>query len=357
MKIECHSVLPDNLKTEWKEFHANAAHQHPRQDLRFGPVEVANGCDILHVIGREDREIKAIGLFTMRRHPFLPKVHAEAQCLSGPVCDDPDTLVQFVEAAHSHRAFSRTGRISVTPYWLNEEAEKLDVNLVQRGWIVSASELTRSTGLVDITPERDEILARFSKSARREARRALRQGIVVREIVDEEEAFEFLDSLNRLRSERGLPVIGSSAFETTFRTIHGPGELGRIFGAYGDGTFVGGLMVYRSRFVVHGRHFTTEPATLKKISNLRIAPIVWLEAMVWARNLGCHSLDVEGYIEPSQYDGDKHKIYKYKSELYPTPTLRIAEHYKTANTLINLGSNPKSILKNQVRKFLRKVRT
>ena len=87
--LVCPSDPNEAAALDWQDFLTNARHQHPRQDPRFASVARADGWKVCHVIGR-DRvgKIRATGLFSMRRHPVLPGAFAEAQCLSGPVCDD-----------------------------------------------------------------------------------------------------------------------------------------------------------------------------------------------------------------------------------------------------------------------------
>jgi len=354
MYIECHTELPTKKREEWDAFLTAAQHQHPRQDPRFTAVAIADGWQVLHVIGRVDHTICAVGMFSLRRHPFLRNAFAEAMCLSGPVCDNMHDLVAFLDTALHHPSFARIGRVKVTPYWMAEDAKKLHTVLADHGWAVSKTETFRQTGWVDITLTPEEIMARFSKSARREVRRAERQGVTLRVLTTESEALEFLDSLNRLRSSRGLGLIAQAGFITSFRSIYRDGDSGVILAAHHRDKFLAGLLLYRGKFTAHGRHFTTETDALRALGNLRISPILWLEGMKWARAKGCMHIDVEGYQENSQTSDAKYNIYKYKSEFGPIGILRISEHRKSINCLLDVTGNWKNILKATVRSGLPK---
>lgn len=356
MQVECYENLSEELAAEWAAFLAQANHQHPRQDIRFADSERAEGGQVLFAMGRENGAMRAVGLFKLNRHRLIPNCYSEALCLSGPVCDDPKHLIHFLDGVAQHPILKRTGQIKVTPYWMADEAETLHSAFHEQGWVIDDPETYRQTGWVDITPSPDDILAKFSKSARREVRRAGRQDIYLSIIQQESAALEFLDSLNRLRTSRKLPPIGKAGFEASFKAIYKTADTGVILGAYHKNTFISGLLLYRSRDVAHGRHFTTEPKVLRELGNLRIAPFLWLEGMKWARAHGCAALDVEGYRAAESIDNKMTNIYKYKSEFGPRPLIRLAEHKKRTNVFLDLTGNGKVMLKSYLKGMSQKYR-
>jgi hypothetical protein len=243
--------------------------------------------------------------------------------------------VDFLEGVLCLPAFARVGRLRVTPFWTDAAGAELQRRFAAAGWAVEDAEPVRLTGWVDIARPAEEVLARFSKSARREMRRAERQGITVRPLVTEVEARMFLESLNRLRRSRGLRQIAAPGFLAAFDTVHASAETGVILGAFHEDTFVSGLQLYGSRDVAHGRHFTLEPERLRALSNLRIAPLVWFAGMTWAQARGCIALDVEGWRADVQEGDYGYGIHKYKGEFAPAPVQRIAEHGRINNAAIN----------------------
>jgi len=226
MQVECYKFLSAEHATEWQEFLSDADHQHPRQDLRFADIERAEGADILFAMGRQNEKLCAIGLFTLSPHKLLPKCHSSALCLSGPVCDHSEQLGDFMDSLVLHPMLKRVGQVKITPYWMANEGETLAKVLANRGWTLADPEPCRQTGWVDITPLPEQIFASFSKSARREVRRAGRQDIQLSTITDSGIALDFLDSLNRLRTNRGLPAIGKAGFLESFGSIYKTGDTG-----------------------------------------------------------------------------------------------------------------------------------
>jgi hypothetical protein len=356
LQLECMTALTEAMLAEWLAFLSTACHQHPRQDPRYAAAESAAGRDVLYAMARTpDGVVRAVGLFSLRRHPFLPGAHAEATCLSGPVCDDVILLVAFLDSVTQLPAFARVGKLSVTPFWTGEAAVQLDKALAVQGWKVSADEPFRHTGWIDLERSPDEILSSFSKSARREVRRAERQQITLRNLGDETEARKFLYSLNRLHRERGLAPIFEPAFLADFRNLDPAFGTGTILGAFHDGDFVAGLLLSRGRFVAHARHFTTEPTRLRMLSNLRIAPLLWFHGMLWARERGCTALDVEGWRNTTDHDDKMYNIHKYKAEFSPAPVQRISERSRYISRLADMTGSLGLQLRASVRRLKRRL--
>ncbi|WP_371170542.1 GNAT family N-acetyltransferase [Aliiroseovarius sp. 2305UL8-7] len=356
MQIECLSELTPAQAKEWDAFLENSPFQHPRQDHRFAETERMGGAQVCFVTGREDGQIVAAGLLSMEPHRFLKGRYQDAIFLSGPVADCVDTMQRFLTAALGHPDVKGIGQVRVTPYWLEDDARSLDAALGKDGWAISTDGVFRNTGIIDITPEPDEIMARFSKSARREVRRAERVGVTVRPITDRPGAIEFLHSLNRLRTSRGLFSLDEESFLQSFEDIYQFGDMGRLLGAFHEDRFVSGLLMYRSAHTAHGRHFTTETELLHELKNLRISPLLWLEGMKWARDLGCLGFDVEEYVETTDKTDKKYNIYKYKSELAPKAVIRIGERTKVSNMGLHLTGNGPRLAKAIVRRWVRRIK-
>lgn len=348
--VECLTVLEGAKLEAWERFVSEAEHQHPRQSTLFAGPEVALGHKPVYAMGSLGGNICAVALISLVPHPFLRNTWARGLCLSGPICDDAVTMVAFLDELIADAHMSRVGSLHITPYWMEAEAEVLDAVLADAGWRVAEEARFRHTGWVDITRPPEQILAELSKSARREVRRAERQGVLFQTVTDDKEASIFIDSLNRLRASRGLAALDKSAFMASWEALYASREIGVIIGAWRDDDYLAGLLVYRSRDVVHGRHFTTEPEALRNAGNLRIAPALWIEAMKWAQAKGCRILDVEGYEEPVAGD-KKFNIHKYKSEMKPRVVTRISERAKTLNTALHVTGNARLMIRSGLKQL------
>lgn len=357
LQLDCREELDAAAQAEWAAFHATAAHQHPHQTPASAAAEEAIGRKALYVTGRgPDGSIKATGLFTLQPHGLLKGAWSDAYCLSGPVCDDTEELADFLDGVARLPAFRKVGRLRVTPYWTNEDAKHMQQVLAARRWRPTEIDTFRQTGWIDLTRPSEAIFASFSKSARRQMRRAESFGIEVRPLSDEYEARLFHDSVNRLYQRRGLKPVSLEASLADFRSLDPERKARIILGAFHNGDFVAGLQLFACRIRAHSGHFTTEPERLHEIGNLRIAPFLWSHGIQWARDLGCRKLDVEGWKADADKNDAHYNIYKYKSEFAPEPVLRIGEHSRTVNPLVDLVSAPRKKLLLHARRLRRRFR-
>lgn len=324
IKIEIHDSLPETTAQEWDAFLYEAQHAHPRQMRPAAAVVTALGHDVLYVLGRKDGRVCATGLFTMKRSGLIPGRHAMAEALSGPVCDDPLTMLEFLSALTVSNAFSKVDAISITPYWLDADAEALAPTLQQAGWRCSESEPVRYTGLIDLSRPIEAIRAGFSKKARRKLLAVEKTDVVIREVETLDEADTFFKKLNRLVQHRhGLTPVSKAEYETEFRAIREHPSYGVMLAAYRGGTFLGGVLRFKSARVAHGRRIFVDPAAA---GELRIAPALLYQGMIWAKAQGCHTFDIEGFRQIDDTTDPLFKVFEYKRELRPTPAIRIGEH-------------------------------
>ena len=164
------------------------------------------------------------------------------------------------------------------------------------GWRASEAERFRNTGIIDLTCSEERLRSSFSRSARRKVRLVEKADIVIREITSHAEANVFFDRLNRLViSRHGLTPVPRTEYEAAFENVYRDPAAGVIFGAYHGDVFLGGLLLYRSRTTAHARRYVADALAAQAVANLRVAPALWLEGMLWAKRQGCGVFDVEGY--------------------------------------------------------------
>ena len=352
MDIDCLDGLTEPQEAEWCAFLAQAQHQHPRQDPRFAEVERAVGQDVVFVIGRQEGKVCAVGLFTLQPSRFLPGRIAVASALSGPVCDDEDTLVAFVRAVAAHERFSKVDAIRITPYWLGEEAASLATRLADAGLRITDPKPYRDTGMIDLTMSEDELQASFSRSARRKVRLVEKSDIEIRKVDTPEASETFFERLNTLVIARhNLTPVSRAEQEAGYRHIYNDPSIGVIFGAYYDETFLGGLLLYRSGTTAHARRYVADPGAAQAVGNLRVAPALWLEGLFWAKREGCTRFDVEGYFPVEDKSHPNFNVYEYKREFKPAHIRRIAEH----TLVLNRASHSVNVLPGQVKNGLKRL--
>ncbi|MDQ2089676.1 GNAT family N-acetyltransferase [Marimonas arenosa] len=354
MDVEIHEQLTSDLDVEWRNFLENSPHQHPRQHPAFAEEERALGRRPVFAVGRSGGRVTAAALISLEPHKLFPGYFSTAWWQSGPICNSASGMIEFLEVLKTHEALSRVGRLHVSPYWIGEKSTEMDREFDKAGWKTSGKERFSSTGIIDLEKEAEEAFADFSKSARREVRRAARQEVVYRPAATDSEALIFLRSLNALRTERHLKPITREGFMAAFRVVLRPADIGVLMTAWKADCFLAGVFVIRSRTTVHVSHFTTEPEPLAKAGNLRIAPALWFEAMKWGQEKGCAAMDVEGYELPAP--GSKMRnIYKYKSELSPDLVYRVSAREKPVNKFTHLTGSGADKMIGQARRLSKRL--
>ena len=350
--IDCLDGLTPSQEEEWQAFLLQARHQHPRQDPRFAAVERATGQEVIFAIGRRNGRICAVGLFTLQPSRFLPGHISVASALSGPVCDDGAEMVDFLHALAKHERFARVAAIRITPYWLEEEAAGLAGKLSQVGFTITDPEPHRDTGMIDLTLSEDELRASFSRSARRKVRLVEKSDIDIRRVETPEDAEVFFERLNTLVIARhNLTPVSRAEYETGFRRIYSDPSIGVIFAAYHEGVFLGGLLLYRSGTTAHARRYVADPGAAQAVGNLRVAPALWLEGLLWAKREGCTHFDVEGFLPVEDKSHPNFNVYEYKREFKPAHVRRLAEH----TLVLNPGSHLMNTLPGRFKAGLKRM--
>lgn len=336
MEITFTYSLTSQQRQLWIEFWAQSPHSHPRQHPDFAGVIIGKGEIPLFVMAIEDHRPVMVGLFSLRPWLWGKRGSIEAVCLSGPVFDE----VRYAEEAMPKIIvfFRRlwVGRMRIRPYWNFPEGGSLRSRLAQLGIISTEGPSgSRQTGIIALQKTDDEFLDSFSKSARREVRRAERQEVEVREAYSEQDAEIFFQELNRMNRQRGMGCIPDCESRAMFDTILRSRDLGVILNAYHQDVYLGGLMMIRSAHTAHTSHFVVVPNTLSALSNLRLAPLIWWRGMQWARDKGCVKMDVEGYMPPSETYRPSYFIHKYKGEFNPEQVENMAQYAAVCRPVVN----------------------
>lgn len=325
-----------------------------RQDPRFADVERAKGNDPVFALGRnDDGSLAAVAWFLRRPSRLIPGRFSRAVALSGPVCDDPATILSFLDGVARHPDFARVDALTITPYWLGDEVPGLDAALERAGWYASDPGWFRSTGLIDLNRTPTEIVESFSRSARRKVRLVEKSDIVIRRIETLEEAAVFFDRLNRLVLERiGSTPIRPAEYASALDNQPGAPAGAAIFGAFLGEVFLGGLLVSRGLRTAHAGRYVADAAAAREVANnLRVAPSLWLAGMLWARAEGCSLFDVEGFELIEDESHPMFNVYEYKREFNPTPVKRSREYTIPLRSLLHtMNCFPK-----QARALLRRL--
>jgi len=330
MKLKVERTLDSTQRSKWIDFLERCENSHARQHPVFAFAEHGKGRHAIFVWGEEGGEIVSVAIFSLNN---LCKFHwfiLDAVALSGPCFLDAKTGQEFIKLFIDYAKKRHMSNVRISPYWFYPEAEVLEKAIRDLGFIPMkgrGGESNRQyTGIVDISLSKDEILANFSKSARREVRRATRQEVTVKYASTFLEAQLFYNALNDMNRDRHMPVVSENEYTEMYNNIFNTQDVGVIINAYKGGVFLGGIWLMRVGNNANVSQFVVSPEALHNLSNLRIAPFIWYEAMCWAKDKGCKNFDVEGYVEDVDKSNPMYNIYKYKREFSPKGVYRINEY-------------------------------
>jgi len=343
--------LTEAQKRRWSDYWQKCRHGYPRQHHLFGEVERAKGRVPIYVSGECNANLVLVGVFSIRPLVFGHRGSFEAVCLRGPAFDEVACAASAFRQIIDYFSRLWVGSIQAGPYWIYPEAETVERMLVDLGFSPYGHYIRgtrRHTGLVSLERSDEEFLSAFSESARREVRRAQRQDIVARYATSREDAETFFNELNRMNRERGLPKIGFAEYQAMFDRILREGSIGVIINGFKGDSYLGGLLLVRSGWTAHTSKFVVVNQELKKLANLRLAPLLFWHGMRWARDQGCKTLDLEGYLGEQDSSGHLHLIHEYKRAFRPTAVEVLGQYSLVCSPLLARTHRLSNILRSGV---------
>ena len=356
MDIEILDALDEKKQAEWNEFYDSVIHQHPRQSPRFANVDERNFRGVRYAIGRIDGRIVACGAFVLSAHPYLRNVIREARCMCGPLCDDPELMFSFINQLRRHPKFKSVGQICISPYWLEDDARVLNTTAKSAGWknYEQRGEY-RKTGVIDLTLDHDQLLARFSKSAKKNYQKAIKMGVESRNITTIDGANRLYEIMELTLGSRNVSFYKREYYMDLFESILKEGIHGVLIGSYIGDELLGGCMNFRSSVAGHLRILVMDTARINAHGNLRLSPFILMNCFMWAQKHGCTRFDLEGYDDPENSPKTLKNVHAYKSKVAPKPMLRFADHKKINNTMVHVSGNMKQIAKSNLRSLRQKL--
>ena len=337
MRIEVVRDLSQTQAAEWRDFLRRSRHGHPEQDPGFAGGWAAQGHDVLYAMGHDGDAVRAVAMINIEPGPL--GVGLRATAMSGPVCDDPADMRAFLDGLTDHPAMRRVGQLTITPYWLAERATALSDAFDGTDWAPFEEAELRRTGIHDATGTPDEIAARFNKSARRKLKKAREFGLEIDYVTDEATALEAFEIHNRHFQDRTGADMDRDAFLSDFRAVYAQGDLGALFLVRHEGVILGGCIVHRSADTVFMRYSFMDDAATARIGNIRLAPLITVEALSWGQARGCRYGDENGYIHGLDPDHPLYRVYKYKEEFRPAEVQRMPGRRKVLRPAAITGAD------------------
>jgi lipid II:glycine glycyltransferase (peptidoglycan interpeptide bridge formation enzyme) len=314
---------------DYDHFVARSRSGHYAQTRGFCPVERAKRSSVArYVLVREQGRLVGAALLCRAALGPLPLPWAVVE--RGPVCQRPEDLARVASAlARTARAHGVL-RLSVMPYWADEEADTASRALAEAGFRDAqrpdgAHARTLRIDLTGLEGGQEAFLAEPGRERlRMRSKQAARAGAVAR--LGTREDFNEHERLTALiMRAQGKRSPSSSYYETLWKQM-----LSDDSRSFRGALFVGELQGRILATVVVLRHggiaiyaqgaSTLEPSKISK----SVPPL--LAAIRWAHQAGCHTFDLGGIPDEGDADPKRHRIAHLKLDFARGPVRLVRRH-------------------------------
>jgi len=336
--IEFDNFLSVEARKAWDAYWAASPHSAPRQNACYGDVEGAQNHRVVYVTGKKDGEVAFIGLYGLSPL-FSRNIYSEAVCLRGPVFDDIAFGKWCLAEVLAFFSKERIGQVRIGPRWIFPEAEEVESMLFDLGFEIFERHNPlgrRSTGLISIALDDEQLLASFSGYTRRQVRLADRLGIEIIEATKIEQAEEFFINIKKMYKKKALGNIARDDFFPVFDHVLKNGQVGVVLNAYSDSVYLGGLYLTRDGHTVYAYQLVVTDQANEKHRTLRLAPALFFHGMRWGREHGCTAMDLEGYSADIKGAGQLALVYLYKQGFRPSEVKSLGQYAAVVRPMIQM---------------------
>lgn len=278
--------ISDDLDApEWDAFLAQTAGGHHLQSSLWGRLRTSVGWQAVRILLRDEGQIVAGAQLLLRplvagfKLAYLPK---------GPLLgrDDPELGERMTTAVLSLIKQQKIITLILQP---PDNDTFFTANLATHGFAPSPLPLsTNATVKVDLTQEREAILAGMKSKTRYNARLGKRKGITVRQGTRDDLPL-FYKLLNETGERQEFSPYSLDYFETMWDILAPPGYLHLFFACYEGEALSANLSITFGDTVLYKRG-----AWSGQHGDLRPNEVMHWEVIEWAKTHGFHYYDFEG---------------------------------------------------------------
>lgn len=255
------------------------------QSCPWARLKGHHGLKAVRVTAASGGRIVAGGQMLVRRLSHLGSI---LYMPKGPLVadDDPRLLESLLDHIHAAARKLRARVISIQPV---RQGIPLEPRLIERGYVRSAIELApTATILIDLSPDREQILKDMKRQTRQNVLRSQREGMRVREgtRADLDTFYQLYTTASR---RRGFMPYAQDYFVNLWDTLAPGGHAALIMAEY-EGTVVSSLLLLVSGDTVVAKTLGWSGAEASRRPN----DAVFWGAMEWAKSRGHRYFDFEG---------------------------------------------------------------
>lgn len=278
------------------------------QSWGWGEFKSRTGWTTSRVICHRAGKPIAAAQWLRRRVPLLGSL---AYLPRGPVTAPGETSAAAPVIQSVANSARRSGAFALwaEPPWENDSGPKLP-----SGFLVTPDFIQPpATGLIDLQPTADEVLAGFQSSMRRNVRTASRRGLTVRTGQSDQDWRQFYALLTETAERDGFGIHTWPYF-ASLRDVLETSSMATLFLAEHGGKPLGGLLL-----TVYGATATyLFGASASDARDLRVGHGLQWHALCWAKDHGCKTYDLWGMPAATQDSDPLTGVYRFKRGFNPS---------------------------------------
>lgn len=319
----CDQLTADQASA-WGAFLETSGHGHLRQHPAWVRVSGKTRRGLYwYFWGEEGGQIRVTALV---RRLVLPALGwAQDWVERGPVCDDPDLLMESTGRLCGH--LQRTGGVDliVNPYWWAPDVERVEAGLSSLGFAPwgRPGGPHDHTLVIDLTPAEEEIRMSFRKAIRHALRRAEELGLEVTPARDEQDMDAFWLAFRQMAEQKHIGALENEYLMRLWHELLSDQSRGLCLIARYQGEVVAGNIVLRHGHRVEELHSPSLPGKFSDVPKKHLC--VW-EAIRWARAQGCTIYDLAGYTPDAAEGSALAGINQFKMGFSKTAVTLVREH-------------------------------
>ncbi len=258
--------------------------------------------------GEEDHQVRFAALIRGRK---VPGLGLDCSIARGPVCDEPDILIEGLDRMLPALAKEKVIRLKVNPYWEFPAGEAVEAGLQKLGFesFQRSGDSHFQTLVIDLSLPPDEIYRRFRKVTRYEINRSKKLGLSVSIATSEEGLKQFYHLLETVGREKHIGVPSYFFFSRLWKNILEKRSLGILLMSHLQDIPVSGIIILK-----HGERAVYSWGASGIESRFKIAKThsaIW-EGILWAQRTGCRIFDMGGYTPGEGSTSETENIDRFK---------------------------------------------
>lgn len=331
--------LDSDQVLRWRKFASLIPWADYQQDPMWAEVEEC-GCPsgerrTFFFWAERNGELCLTALGVRRRLPVPGRVFWEFR--RGPLFVDPEVLDEWL--TWLDRTIGReTARLRVEPSLpLDAGGDDVESMLEGHGFVRRRAIGTWSTLIFGIEKKEDQLLASLSSQTRRRIRKSISVGIDVR-LEDDVDGWTMLSELQTLLSRRApVSPIDVPTLACISRRYLAGGAGGTVIVARRECVPLAASLILVYHDVAYLHMLASSPAE----RNLPLSHLLVWRAILWAREQGCTSFDLEGFSQLARPGDSLWGVNQFKRGFArgAPPTKAVAVHEKVYSPFIVMAAS------------------